>query len=172
MNRWLATIVGTLACVVALICAQRLAARTGWRLDLTPERTAVLSEHGRGILASLQAPVSVTAFLRADDPRNREIRDLLERVQAVQPLVQSRILDLNRNPALAREFGVDAYGALAVESDGRRRDFANPDEQTLMAAIIQVTRRTARASISPPAAASAGSATATGAVGSPAPTSR
>jgi ABC-type uncharacterized transport system involved in gliding motility auxiliary subunit len=140
MSRWLATIVGTLACAVALICAQRLAARTGWRLDLTPERTAVLSEHARGILASLQAPVSVTAFLRADDPRNREIQDLLQRVQAVQPLVQSRILDLNRNPALAREFGVDAYGALAVESDGRRRDFANPDEQTLMAAIIQVTR--------------------------------
>jgi hypothetical protein len=164
MSRWLATIVGTLACGLALICAQRLAARTGWRLDLTPERTAVLSEHARGILASLRAPVSVTAFLRADDPRNREIRDLLERVQAVQPLVQSRMLDLNRNPALAREFGVDAYGALAVESDGRRRDFANPDEQTLMAAIIQVTRPDRLgASISPPAAASAGSATATGA---------
>lgn len=140
MSRWPATLVGTLACVVALVCAQRLAARTGWRVDLTPERRSVLSERARGILAALDAPVSVTAFLRADDPRNREIEDLLRRVRTAQPLVQFRILDLNRNPALAREFGVDAYGALAVESGGRRRDFANPDEPTLMAAIIQVTR--------------------------------
>jgi len=140
MSRWLATVVGTLACVVALVCAQRLAARTGWRVDLTPEKRSVLSEHARSILASLDAPVSVSAFLRADDPRNREIEDLLTRVHAAQPLVQFRVLDLNRNPALARTFGVDAYGALAVESGGRRRDFANPDEQTLMAAIIQVTR--------------------------------
>lgn len=139
-NRWLPTLVGTLACVVALVCAQRLAARTGWRVDLTPEQRSVLSAHARAVLGSVEAPVAVTAFLRADDPRNREIEDLLTRVHAAQPLVQFRILDLNRNPALAREFGVDAYGALAVESGGRRRDFANPDEQTLMAAIIQVTK--------------------------------
>ena len=139
-RRWAATLLGTLGCVVALACAQRLAARTGWRVDLTPEKRAVLSDHARGILGALTAPVALTAFLRADDPRNREIEDLLARVAAAQPLVQYRVLDLNRNPALAREFGVDAYGALVVESEGRRRDFANPDEATLMAALIQVTR--------------------------------
>lgn len=139
-RRWAATVLGTLGCVVALACAQRLVARTGWRVDLTPEQRAVLSAHARGILAALTAPVALTAFLRADDPRNRAIEDLLARVAAAQPLVQYRVLDLNRNPALARAFDVDAYGALVVESGGRRRDFANPDEATLMAAIIQVTR--------------------------------
>jgi hypothetical protein len=139
-RRWAATVLGTLGCVVALAGAQRLAARTGWRVDLTPERRAVLSDHARGILAAVAAPVAITAFLRADDPRNREIEDLLARVTAAQPLVSSRTLDLNRNPALARAFDVDAFGALVVESEGRRRDFANPDEPTLMAAIVQVTR--------------------------------
>lgn len=139
-RRGLASAVGTVACVVALACAQQLAARSGWRVDLSPAQRAVLSDHARGILAAVEAPVAITGFLRADDPRNREIEDLLTRVRAAQPLVQFRLVDLNRNPALAREFGVDAYGAVAVESDGRRRDFANPDEATLMAAIIQVTR--------------------------------
>ena len=139
-RRGLATAVGTLGCVAALVCAQQLVARGGWRVDLTPEQRAVLSPHARGILAAVDAPVAVTAFLRADDPRNAEIEDLLTRVQAAQPLVQFRLVDLNRNPALARAFDVDAYGAVAVESGGRRRDFANPDEATLMAAIIQVTR--------------------------------
>lgn len=136
----LATLIGTLACAVALFSAQRLAARSGWRLDLTPERQWVLSEHARQILAGVEQPVTITAFLRADDPRNPDIQDLLARVQAAQPRIATRVVDVNRNPALARAFGVDAFGAVAVESGGRRRDFANPDEQALVAAIIQVTR--------------------------------
>jgi ABC-type uncharacterized transport system involved in gliding motility auxiliary subunit len=139
-QRWLATLIGTLACAVALACAQRLAARLGWRADFTPEKRWVLSEHARQILDAVDQPVTVSAFLRADDVRNSGIEDLLQRVQAAQPRVQYRIVDVNRNPALAREFGVDAYGSVVVESGGRRREFANPDEQKLMAAIIQVTR--------------------------------
>jgi len=139
-QRWLATLVGTLACAAALFFAQRLVARTGWRADFTPERRWVLSDHARQILAALDAPVTVTAFLRAEDARNSGIEDLLARVQAAQPRVQYRLVDVNRNPALARRFGVAAYGSVVVESDGRRRDFANPSEQTLMAAMIQVTR--------------------------------
>ncbi|MGH7788832.1 MAG: GldG family protein [Candidatus Binatia bacterium] len=139
-RRWLATAVGTLGCAVALALAQLLAARSGWRLDLSPEQRFVLSPHARQVLGGLEQPVTVTGFLRADDPRNAEIEDLLRRVHAVAPLVATRVVDVNRNPALARELGVDSYGAVVVESGGRRRDFANPDEQTLMAAIIQVTR--------------------------------
>ena len=139
-RRWLATLVGTVACATGLIFAQLLVARAGWRVDLSPEQRFVLSEHARQILAALNRPVEIVAFLRVDDPRNREIDDLLARVRAASPQVTTRLVDVNRNPALAREYGVDSYGALVVESDGLRRDFTNPTEQTLMAAIIQVTR--------------------------------
>jgi hypothetical protein len=139
-RRWLATLVGTAAVAVALIFAQLLVSRTGWRADLSPERRFVLSDHAQQILAALDRPVQIVGFLRADDPRNRDITDLLERVRAASPQVNTRMVDVNRNPALAREYGVDAYGAVVVESDGLRRDFTNPTEQTLMAAIIQVTR--------------------------------
>ena len=134
------------AAPLALVCAQRLAARTGWRLDLTPERRCVLSEHARGILAALERPVAVTAFLRADDPRNREIEDLLARVAGGSPLVTYADRRPQPQPgAGARASGSTPTARVAVESDGRRRDFANPDEQTLMAAIIQVTRPERRA---------------------------
>jgi ABC-type uncharacterized transport system involved in gliding motility auxiliary subunit len=139
-RRWLATVVGVIGCAMALGFAQLLVARAGWRVDLSPEQRFVLSEHARGVLAALDRPVQITGFLRADDPRNREIEDLLSRVTAGSPQVSSRLVDVNRNPALARAYGVDAFGALVVESDGLRRDFTNPTEQTIMAAIIQVTR--------------------------------
>lgn len=139
-GRWAATVLGTLGFAAALVFGQLLVARAGWRLDLSPERRFVLSEHARHILDALDRPVELIGFLRADDPRNRDIQDLLGRVQAASSRVSTRFIDLNRNPALAREYGVDVFGSVVVESDGLRRDVASPSEQTLMAAIIQVTR--------------------------------
>ena len=81
-RRWLATAVGTLGCAVALVFVQLLAARAGWRVDLSPEQHSVLSQHARQILAALDRPVELIGFVRADDPRNREIEDLLARMQA------------------------------------------------------------------------------------------
>lgn len=139
-RRWLATLVGTIGCAAALGFAQLLIARAGWRADLSPERRFVLSEHARQILAALDRPVEIIGFLRADDPHNRDLEDLLARVRAASPQVSTRLVDINRNPALARAYGVDAFGSVVVASKGHRRDFTNPTEQTLVAAIIQVTR--------------------------------
>jgi hypothetical protein len=49
-------------------------------------------------------------------------------------------VDLNRNPALAQRFGVDAYGTAVVESGGRVGRFSQPSERDFVAAILQVTR--------------------------------
>src|SRR5262249_57605789 len=81
------------------------------------------------------------AFLRSQDPRNFLIEEMLRQVTATSRRVQVEVLDVNRSPALARQYGVDSYGALVVESDGRRRVFSNPREEVLMAALLQVTRQ-------------------------------
>jgi ABC-type uncharacterized transport system involved in gliding motility auxiliary subunit len=62
-------------------------------------------------------------------------------VRVVAPRIRVEVVDVNRSPALAREYGVDAYGALVVESGGRRRVFSNPREEILIAAVLQVTRQ-------------------------------
>jgi len=111
------------------------------RIDLTPENRYTLSDHAGKILDGLPAPVHVIAFLRSQDPRNPLIEDLLRQVVARTDRVQVEVLDVNRSPALARQNGVDSYGALVVESEGRRRVFSNPREEVLMAALLQVTRQ-------------------------------
>lgn len=111
------------------------------RLDLTPERRYTLSDQAGKILDGLPADVRVVGFLRAQDPRNPAIHDLLDRVTARSPRVRVQLVDVNRSPALARQYGVDSYGALVVESEGRRRVFSNPREEVLMAALLQVTRQ-------------------------------
>jgi ABC-type uncharacterized transport system involved in gliding motility auxiliary subunit len=123
------------------LLGQGILDQRGWRLDLTPDRRFTLSDHAVKILDSLPADVRVLAFLRSQDPRNRVIEDLLRQVTARTHRVSVEVLDVNRSPALAERYGVESYGALVVESDGRRRVFSNPREELLMAALLQVTRQ-------------------------------
>jgi ABC-type uncharacterized transport system involved in gliding motility auxiliary subunit len=123
------------------LLGQAILDRRSFRVDLTPERRYTLSDQARRILDGLPADVRVIAFLRGQDPRNLLIEDLLRQVSGRTPRVHVEVLDVNRSPALARQYGVDSYGALVVESDGRRRVFSNPREEVLMAALLQVTRQ-------------------------------
>ncbi|MFN8545749.1 MAG: Gldg family protein [Candidatus Binatia bacterium] len=111
------------------------------RFDLTPDARHTLSDHALRVLDGLTADVRVLAFLRSPDPRSLVIEDLLRQAQARTPHLTLQILDVNRSPALAREYGIDSYGAVVVESGGRRRVFSNPREDVLVAALLQVTRR-------------------------------
>jgi ABC-type uncharacterized transport system involved in gliding motility auxiliary subunit len=133
-------LVGTIGLAGSLVTAQLILARRGWRIDLTPDKRYQLSDYSRRILGELEDDVRVLAFLRSGDERNRDIEDLLSRVSLTSKRVRYQVVDVNRNPALAREYGVDVYGAVVVESQGRRREFPNPSEELLVAAIVQVTR--------------------------------
>jgi hypothetical protein len=126
VRHWLLVLTTTVGLVGSLSMAQVILSHHNWRIDLTPEKRFTLSDHARTLLAGLDRDVEVIAFLRSDDARNREIEDLLQRVHNVSPHVRYSVVDVNRNPAVARQYGVDDYGSLVVESNGRRKDFANP----------------------------------------------
>jgi ABC-type uncharacterized transport system involved in gliding motility auxiliary subunit len=129
------------ALVAIFFLGQAILDARAWRLDLTPDRRYTLSDHARRILADLPVDVRILAFLRAQDPRNPFVQDLLRQVAAQTPRVRVEQLDVNRNPALARQYGVGSNVALVVESDGRRRVVSNPGEDMLIAGLLQVTRQ-------------------------------
>lgn len=140
LRQWVLVIVGMAGLLGSLVMTQVLVARRGWRLDLSAGRQYVLSDYARRILGELDRAIHVTAFLRDNDPRNGEIEDLLRRVGMAAPRVTYQLIDVNRNPAVARRYGVRSYGAVVVEADGRRKVIPAADEPSLMAAIVQVTR--------------------------------
>ena len=129
------------ALLAIFLLGQGILDAQGIRLDLTPERRYTLSDHANKILDDLPADVRIIAFLRSQDPRSQIIDNLLRQVERRSPRISVQRLEVNRHPALAREYGVDSYGALVVESDGRRRVFSNPREEVLMAGLLQVTRQ-------------------------------
>ena len=108
------------------------------RWDLSTGDVFTLSDHARRVLDSVDRPLKVTAFIRTEDPRNPFIKDLLWQVSRENDFIDYKVIDINRHPALASEYGINAYGATVVEADGKRSDFGNPSESQLTAAILSV----------------------------------
>ncbi len=129
--------VGLIGCAAAILV---LTYRHNFRVDLTPQQNYTLSTHAKKILTELHQDVRLTVFVRSEDPRTPQLKDLLWRVTQETPRVSYELVDLNRSPALAKRYDVDRYGAIVVESGGKRRDVSNANEALLMGAILMVTR--------------------------------
>jgi hypothetical protein len=139
-DRWLPLVVGTLGLFGCGILILLSTYRHNVRVDLSPQRSYTLSSHAKKILADLPRDVHMTVFVRSEDPRTPQLKDLLWRITHETPRVTYEFVDLNRSPALARQYGVDRYGAIVVECGGHRRDVSNPNEALLMGALLAVTR--------------------------------
>ncbi len=139
-GRMLSLVVGTLGLIGCGTLILVLAYRHNLRLDLSPQRSYTLSSHARKILAELPRDVRMTVFVRTEDPRTPQLKDLLWRITQATSRITYEFVDLNRSPALARQYGVDRYGAIVVESGSRRRDVSNANEALLMGAVLAVTR--------------------------------
>jgi ABC-type uncharacterized transport system involved in gliding motility auxiliary subunit len=133
-------IVGTIGLIGCGVLVLLLTYRHNIRVDLSPTRDYTLSTHAKKILAELPRDVRLTVFVRSEDPRTPQLKDLLWRIGQETRRVTYDFIDLNRSPALARQYGVDRYGAIVVESGSRRRDVSNPTETLLMGALLAVTR--------------------------------
>jgi ABC-2 type transport system permease protein len=141
-SRLAPTIVGMAGLLVALGFVDALGERTNVRFDLTPQRRYTLSPHAQRILERLPGDVEVIAFVRSTDARNPTTSDLLERLAAASPRVHQRTVDVNRNPALARRYGIDAYGAVVVASGDKQRVLSQAREDLVVGAMLEVTRVT------------------------------
>lgn len=108
------------------------------RWDLSTGDRFTLSDHARLVLAKIQKPVKVRAFIRTEDARNPYLKDLLWQVARENPLIEYDIVDVNRNPAMAAQYGVSSYGSTVVESNGKRADFSQPTESLLVSALLKV----------------------------------
>lgn len=139
-SRMAPTVLGLLGLLVALGLVDALAERHNVRFDLTPQRRFTLSPHAQRILGGLATDVEMIAFVRSGDARNPSTAELLERLAEASPRVRQRLVDVNRNPALARRYGVDGYGAVVVASGDRFRRVSQAREDLLVGAMMALGR--------------------------------
>src|SRR5436853_6368401 len=96
-GRALPLVVGTLVLVGCGALILVLTYRHNLRLDLTTQRSYTLSTHAKKILDELHQDVHLTVFVRSEDPRTPELKDLLWRVTQESKRVSYEFVDLNRS---------------------------------------------------------------------------
>ncbi|HEV8711893.1 MAG TPA: DUF4350 domain-containing protein [Candidatus Binatia bacterium] len=134
-------IIGTLGFFGLLIAVQMILADHNRRLDLTPQKKFTLSERTKQVVTGLKRDVHLRAFTNSDRPENYFLQDLLGRMAAFSPRFHYTVVDIDRNPALAREYQALQYGTLIFESDGRRKGtLLSSGENAMVSALLQVTR--------------------------------
>jgi ABC-type uncharacterized transport system len=132
----------TLAVVSILASLLVLAGRHPLRIDLSPDRSLTLSPHTRQVLGGLRAEVRATAFTSNQEQAIRQqIADLLHLYGDAQPLITTRMLDLDRSPGEAERLAVSNYNVVVLESDGRRERIDPVTEENLTAGLLAVAGR-------------------------------
>ena len=105
--------------------------------ELVQEKESILEPETTQVLAGLQVPVQLTLFY--EPGRYRETAYLLEKCGRASPLITVRLVDLDREPALARTYGVRTYGTVVVEAAGRRKVVYPAEKGLLLRAVTSVT---------------------------------
>ncbi|MFH1681366.1 MAG: GldG family protein, partial [Candidatus Eisenbacteria bacterium] len=130
---------GAIIALGLLLGAVVLAAdRSGLRIDLTASGEHALRPATLEVLGRLREPVAAIAFYRPEDPGASLARDLLERFAGASPRFTFSIVDPDRNPGVARNLGVRAYGAIVLEVAGRRETVFARDESEISAALLRL----------------------------------
>ncbi len=122
-----------------------LAERHNRRFDLTPTQSFVLSDEARQVAAGLTVPVHITAFYNAQEPgERRQMEDLLQLFRDASAQITYRLLDLDRSPALAKQYDVSSFNTGVAESEGTVLPVRGIDEEDLTNVLLQLTRRVPR----------------------------
>jgi hypothetical protein len=139
-GRWFQLLLACVGVALLLATITGVAYVHDIRWDFSPGSRFTISDHGLGVLRALDQPIKITGFIRTQDARNVVLKDLLWQASRETKMITYSVVDVNRNPTLAAKMGVDTYGSSVVENGARRAEFSMPNEQSLISAIIHVTR--------------------------------
>ena len=125
------------AVLAILIGINWVVTRRDKRWDLTAAASYTLSDQTIKVLGNLKTPVKVLVF---DAPGGfQRFRDSLGMYTAASPNLQVEYIDMDREPARAREYAIVAPGTVVMEYEGRREKVLSEREQDLTNNLIKVT---------------------------------
>ena len=135
------TIVAILLVLGVVGFVEALAARHSARLDLTENRRNSLSPQTIQLLKSLKTEVNAVAFFRSDQPGKRVAEDLLKQyARYADGKLTWKVVDPDREPALARRYAIESYGTVVLETKTKSEKVSDAEEEKLTNGLVKVTR--------------------------------
>ncbi len=109
-----------------------------FRVDFTENKQFTLADQTIKVLQNLEKNTKVTAFFRSTDKAS--VEDLISEYQYYSSNLEFAFFDPDKSPEVANNYGIQTYGMLILESDGKSERVEILSEQTLTNALIKVTR--------------------------------
>jgi len=104
--------------------------------DLTPNKQYSLAPQTAKLVKDLNQDVTIYVFDRERSFGQR--RDLLNMFSSASRRVTVRYVDVDRQPSLARQFGVRSYGTIVVASGDRHFEAQSDTEEAISNALVRL----------------------------------
>jgi ABC-type uncharacterized transport system involved in gliding motility auxiliary subunit len=115
--------------------------RHNTRVDLTANKRHSLSPQTIQLLRGLKADVNAVAFFRSDQPGKRVAEDLFKQyARYAGGKFAWRVVDPDREPGLARRYGIESYGTVVLETKERSEKVTDAEEEKLTNGLVKLTR--------------------------------
>jgi ABC-type uncharacterized transport system involved in gliding motility auxiliary subunit len=124
---------------------QALASQHTWRYDLTANKRFSLSPQTIQVLGNLKTDVNAVGFFRSDQPGKRVAEDLFKQyARYAGGRFTWRTADPDREPGLARRYGIESYGTVVLETKTKSEKVLDAEEEKLTNGLVRVTREGTR----------------------------
>jgi ABC-type uncharacterized transport system involved in gliding motility auxiliary subunit len=124
--------------ILALIGA--ISVRHHLRFDLTKTKRHSLSDETIKVLNSVNKEVNAIAFYQENSGGEGELKDFLKLYKYKNPKFNYRFIDPDRNPTLAKKYGITDYGTTVFESGKNETRVSWGREEQITNAILKVIR--------------------------------
>jgi ABC-type uncharacterized transport system involved in gliding motility auxiliary subunit len=117
-----------------------IAKKENVRWDLTKSKKYTLSDQTQEVLKRLDKEIKVTAFYQAGNPEKEEAENLLKEYQEKSNKIKVEFVDPDKKPTIARQYGIERYGTIIFESNGKREQALTSTESDLTSSILKLTK--------------------------------
>jgi ABC-type uncharacterized transport system involved in gliding motility auxiliary subunit len=133
---WVAFLLSLAAVLAVAVGVQAFSDLANRRFDLTLESRLTLSPYTLSVLSEVKSPLKVDLYYERGE-RQRS-RDLLELMREHCGQLTYELVDLDRNPARAKEHRVDHYDRAVLHYEGREAVVSAGNEEALTGGIVRV----------------------------------
>jgi len=128
--------------IAAVVVANILADRYNKSYDSTANKRYSLSDQTGKIVKGLKQDAVITYFNRST--RFREGKDLLDQYANLSPKLKVKYVDPDKDPGLAREYGIRSFGTAVVQIGSKREEAKSMTEEGITGAFIRNLKNSSR----------------------------
>jgi gliding motility-associatede transport system auxiliary component len=127
--------------VLAVVCIlYSLALQHNKRFDVTQAKRFTLAEQSIKLLQGLQYSIKVIGFYSLAERDRETFTDLVKQYTQHTDKLSYEVVDPDRQPAMANQYGITMDNRVVVEGNGKKEKISRVEEVTLTNAILKVTR--------------------------------